>query len=208
MNKPVILLGSGGHAKVVLDMLRESNVDVVGITDLKLQKGSSLYGVPVLGSDSVINEMDPSLVSLVIGVGHLPDGKNIRRDIYIEMKRKGYSFCTVKHPSAIVANDSDVGEGVQIMAGVVIQPGSKIGANSIINTSVSIDHDCVIGQFSHVAPGAVVCGGVDVGDSTFIGANATIGPQVVIGEGAVVGAASLLLMNIPPYHKWIGKGII
>jgi UDP-perosamine 4-acetyltransferase len=87
-------------------------------------------------------------------------------------------------------------EGVQVMAGAIVQPGVRVGANSVLNSRSSVDHDCVIGSHVHVAPGAVLCGSVVVGDHAFVGAGATVIQGVHIGAGAVIGAGVVVIRNV------------
>ena len=196
MNKPVIVLGAGGHAKVIVEALRRSSITIIGLTDiLPEKKGASLSGAPVIGDDSAVLGYSPEDVLLANGIGSigLPEE---RRRIFEGFKEKGYMFASVLHPSAVVSSDVLVSEGAQVMAGAVIQPGCVIGRNAIINTSASIDHDAVIGDHVHIAPGATISGAVRVGSGTHIGAGATVIQGITIGSGCVVGAGSLVIRDV------------
>ena len=192
MAKAVILIGGGGHARVLLDILQAQDVKLIGYTDVKAApQFETAINLELLGDDEVILNYPADQVELVNGLGSLP-GNNLRQKIFQRFTKKGYSFRTLVHPSAIVAKNVVLNDGVQVMAGVVIQTGSVIGANVIINTRASVDHDCHIAEHCHVAPGAVLSGGVKLGDGVHIGTGATliqgvsIGCQVVVGAGAVV----------------------
>jgi UDP-perosamine 4-acetyltransferase len=192
----IIVLGAGGHAKVLIDALLASSAVIVGIVDPNpALAGTKILGVSVLGGDDVVNEYPPSQVHLVNGLGSvgLPI---IRQQLYERFKGMCYTFATVVHPSAVVASDVVLGEGAQIMAGVVIQPGSHIGINSIVNTRASVDHDCIIGKHVHIAPGVTLSGGVLVGEHSHIGTGATLIQGISIGNCCVVAAGAVVTKNV------------
>ena len=196
MSIPIIILGSGGHAKVLIDVLRIRDIKVVGITSIELQDiNKKLNGINVIGNDEAIFRYSPESVHLVNGIGYTGKTEK-RRELFDFFKGKGYSFAGVIHPSAVVSLDVQMDEGVQVMAGAVIQTGSKIKKNTIINTKVSVDHDCVIGSHVHLAPGVTISGGVQVADDVHIGAGATIIQEIRIGKKCSIGAGSLVLNNV------------
>ena len=196
MSIPIIILGSGGHAKVLIDVLRIRDIKVVGITSIELQDiNKKLNGINVIGNDEAIFRYSPESVHLVNGIGYTGKTEK-RRELFDFFKGKGYSFAGVIHPSAVVSLDVQMDEGVQVMAGAVIQTGSKIKKNTIINTKVSVDHDCVIGSHVHLAPGVTISGGVQVADDVHIGAGATIIQEIRIGKKCLIGAGSLVLNDV------------
>lgn len=206
MTSPVIILGSGGHAKVLTDALNLRRVQVLGMTD-KAQDcwNKQVLGVQVLGDDSVLRRYPPGSVLLVNGLGSIDCATlNRRKELFDNMKAKGYSFATVIHPSAIVAGDVVIGEGAQIMAGAVIQAGSRIGMNSIVNTRVCIDHDCTVGDHAHLAPGAVLSGAVEISGSAHIGCGAVLIQGIRVGAGSLVAAGSVVVTNLPEAARVAG----
>jgi UDP-perosamine 4-acetyltransferase len=205
MIRPVIVVGAGGHAKVVIDtLLSASSVEIIGVTDSNSEKmGTSILGVPVIGTDEVILQYKPEQIFLVNGIGSV--GLPIARTkIFDRFKKLGYSFTTVIHPAAIVALEVVVSEGVQIMAGAIIQPGCRIGSNTIINTGAAVDHDCVIGCHVHVAPRVTISGGVQTGDGVHIGTGAVIIQGVQIGGNSVVGAGAVVINHVAEHTTVIG----
>jgi sugar O-acyltransferase (sialic acid O-acetyltransferase NeuD family) len=197
MSLPVIIIGAGGHAKVLISVLRPLKVNVLGMTDVAPnQSVNGFEGIPVLGTDDKIFERPPDSVLLANGIGSISLMEK-RKDIYIYFKNNGYSFAKVIHTSAIIMGDVQLGEGVQIMAGAIVQPGCVIGDNSIINTGAIVDHDCVIGEHVHVAPGAVISGGVHIGAMTHIGTSASIIQGLNIGENTLIGAGAVVIKDIP-----------
>ncbi|AMV71855.1 acetyltransferase [Desulfuromonas carbonis] len=196
MSLPVIILGAGGHAKVLIGAMLATSAVIKGVVDSNTALvGSRILGVPVLGGDDVVAEFNPSQIRLVNGVGSigLPV---LRQRLYERFKILGYDFATVVHPSAVVASDVVIGEGAQVMAGTVIQPGSQIGCNTIINTRASVDHDCIISDHVHISPGVTFSGGVDVGAGSHIGTGATLIQGVSIGRGCLVSAGAVVVKDI------------
>lgn len=196
MNKPVIILGGGGHAKVLVDTLLNASVEIKGIIDPNPQLAKTfILGVPVLGNDDIINDYQPEEIRLVNGIGSV--GVPTRRHgLFARFTKAGYRFATVIHPSVVIASDVVLGEGTQVMAGVVVQPGCCIGRNAIINTRVTIDHDCTIGDHVHIAPGGTLSGGVMVGDSCHIGTAATVIQGISIGAESIVGAGAVVVQDV------------
>jgi sugar O-acyltransferase (sialic acid O-acetyltransferase NeuD family) len=196
MSLPVIILGAGGHAKVLIDSLLASVGIIVGIVDPDPALVSAkILGIPVLGGDGVVNEYPPSEILLVNGLGSV--GLPVKRlQLFERFKVMGYAFATVVHPFTVVASDVELGEGTQVMAGAVIQPGSSIGCNVIINTRASLDHDCIICNHVHIAPGVTLSGGVSVGECSHIGTGATLIQGISIGRDCIVAAGAVVTKNI------------
>ena len=188
---PVILLGAGGHAKVLLDVLRLDQRTVLGLVTPDLEKGSKSHGLKVLGDDEELKQYNPSEIDIVNGIGSLPF-QQLRWRVGDKVRSWGYTLSKVIHPSAVISADVLLNEGVQVMAGCVIQTGCSIGRDSIINTGSVIDHDCEVGENTHIAPGCVLSGGVNVGMSGHIGTGTRIIQNIQVGEGTVVAAGTTL----------------
>jgi sugar O-acyltransferase (sialic acid O-acetyltransferase NeuD family) len=199
---PVIVIGGGGHAKVLVSTLLLCGRRILGFVDLS-PTAPPLLGSKCLGSDAAVFFHAPSDVQLVNGVGSV--GSTARRqDVYDRFTREGYCFAAVIHPSAIIAPEAQIEDGVQIMAGAVVQAGCRLGANVIVNTGAQVDHDCIIDSHAHVAPGVTICGAVDVGTGAHIGAGAIVIQGIRIGAGSVVGAGTLVIRDVPQGAKVIG----
>lgn len=194
---PLVLLGAGGHARVLAALMRAAGHKVLGVCDPKLaMEGISRWeGLDVLGDDSALDRLPPDRVALVLGVGQRARD-TVREQLYADLRARGYCFPALVHPSAWIAPGGVLCDGVQVMAGAVIQPGCMIGENSIVNTRAGIDHDCRIGRDVHVAPGATLCGAVTVEDGAFIGAGATVIQGLRIGARALVGAGVTLVQDL------------
>lgn len=197
MNFPVIVLGGGGHAKVLIDTLLMQSVKILGITDSNADKWScTLLGIPVLGTDEVVFQYSFDKVLLVNGLGSIKTN-NRRKELFERFKKHGYSFASVIHPSAIISRNTTFGEGVQILAGAIVQTGSVIKENTIVNTKVSIDHDCSIGAHVHLAPGVTLSGGVKVKESVHMGTGSLAIQGITIGENSIIGAGAVVVKDIP-----------
>ncbi len=195
--KPVILLGSGGHARVLLGMLRRLDVELLGIVDPHRPIGSEYLGVGILGNDEAVLDYASAQVDLVNGIGSLPGDAGIRKQLFNRFSEQhGYRFKTVIDPLAFIAADTELAEGVQVMAGVIIQAGTKIAESCIVNSGAIVEHDCQIGRYAHIAPGAVLSGGVEVGDNVHIGTGAMVIQGIRIGEGSVIGAGSVVTKDV------------
>jgi len=195
--QPLIIIGGGGHAKVLLAGLRLLKAQILGVTDPHLKMGETgPLGIVVIGDDTSVLEHSPDSIRLVNGIGSLPYSKG--RQIGFEtFTVHNFLFTRVIHPLAFIAEAVELDTGVQVMAGAIIQPGCHIGANCIVNTQASIDHDCRVGMGSHIAPGATLCGGVGVGKFAHIGAGAVVIQGVNIGDRTVVAAGAVVFRDVP-----------
>ena len=190
MSKPLIIIGSGGHASVLVDAIFLLKRKIIGATTINDAKKK--FPVEIIGNDDVLEKYFPAEIELVNGLGQLPNS-NLREKIFRTYKSMNYNFMTLIHPGAIIATNVKLSEGVQIMAGAVIQSGVIIGSNSIINTKVSIDHDSTIGKNCHIAPGVTICGNVNIEDNSFIGAGSTIIQNLHIPESSIIPAGTVLI---------------
>ncbi|KAB2953621.1 acetyltransferase [Heliorestis acidaminivorans] len=194
--KPLIIIGSGGHAKVVINVARVLEWPILGITEANQEKiNKDFLGISVIGLDDKVFNYSPEEVQLVNAIGSIKSSLK-RKVIFDTFKAKGYQFATLVHPSAIIAQRVEIDEGAQIMAGAIIQPDACIGSNSIINTGAIIEHDCKISKHVHIAPGVVISGNVIVGANTHIGVGAKIIQSVKIGTSCTVAAGAVVTKNV------------
>ena len=201
--KPLILLGAGGHAKVLIEALRRSGARIKAVATPEIPKGGEYLGVPVMGGDDDVLLLSPGDISLVNGLGST-GALGRRKHLFEKFKAKGFSFARVIHPSSVIAGDAELGEGVQIMAGSVIQPGTTIGPNTIINTRASVDHDCTIGAHVHIAPGVTLSGGVRIDDSVHVGTGADVIQGISISKNSLVGAGALVIRPVDEQQMVFG----
>jgi sugar O-acyltransferase (sialic acid O-acetyltransferase NeuD family) len=204
LSKPIIIIGAGGHAKVLIDALKLLGAPILGISVKDSAKvNSELLGVAVICTNGELNQYTPENVLLVNGLGGVKDTSQ-RRKVFKRLKILGYVFSQVFHPSAVISANAVLAEGVQVMAGAIIQAGAKIGENAIINTKTSVDHDCQIGSHVHLAPGVTLCGNVKIGNSVHVGSGATIIQGITVGADCLIGAGTLVRNNVPGGAKVIG----
>lgn len=204
MSRPVALIGSGGHAKVLLAALRCLHWTVSGIVDTRPGQGADMaLGLPVLGDDAWLLSRGADFAGLVNGIAgaSLPA---LRELVYRRFTEAGFRFPSLLHPNSFVDENVSLGQGAQVMAGAIIQPGATIGDNSIINTGSVIDHDCRIGCHTHVAPGCTLSGDVNVGDGTLVGVGTTVRQGIRIGTKCIIGAGSVVISDIPDGSKAFG----
>lgn len=197
-----ILIGAGGHARVLLDIAKLPPLMAEIVCDPKLAV-ASWYGLTVLEEEVVLRNRAGQQVKIINGIGHLA-GDGLREKVYRRIKSMGYAFASAIHKTACISPCARAEEGVQVMAGAIIQSGAYVGENTIINTRASVDHDCGIGAHVHVAPGATICGGVTVGDGAFIGAGSTIIQGIKIGKNAIVGAGTVVVRDVADGEKIYG----
>jgi sugar O-acyltransferase (sialic acid O-acetyltransferase NeuD family) len=188
----VLILGAGGHAQVVADILlrmQDSDVDVTPIgylDDDPVLVGRRLLGLPVLGEIAELPNFPHDAIVVAVG------DNVVRRCLFETWRDRGEHLITACHPSAIVAPDVQVSSGSMICAGSIVNPGSVIGANVILNTGCTVDHHNRIGDHVHVAPGVHLGGDVSIGEGTLVGIGATVMPQRRVGTWSVVSAGALV----------------
>lgn len=200
----IIIVGGGGHAKVVISIIKKRVLfDILGYLDFN-DKGEIL-GVPYIGGDDKLHELFLEGVNLVaLGLGQVDLTQN-RFNVVKKIKEIGLSFPPIVSKDAIVNEDVFIDEGSQIFDGVVLNPGAKIGKFSIINTKATIEHDCFVGNFCHVATGAVLSGGVEIGDFTMVGSNAVVIQYKKIISNCMIGSGTVVTKDIVDEGVYIGN---
>ncbi len=200
MSKGCLIIGAGGHAKVIADILHCQGVKVLGFVDDNPNLvGQTILGLPVVGLIGHWANFEPS--SVILGIG----SNAARRAVAERLETSAeLPWITAIHPSAIIAKSVRIGNGTVIMAGAVINPDTVLGQHVIINTASSVDHDCTIGSYVHIAPGTHVAGGVSIGSEAFLGIGTSVIPNRKIGENAIIGAGAVVISDIPPNVTAVG----
>ncbi|MGE7991587.1 NeuD/PglB/VioB family sugar acetyltransferase [Pseudomonas sp. NPDC089554] len=201
---PVLLLGAGGHARVVLDVLKLCGHDLVGVSAPELAKHNGWYGLEAVGGDEDVLCSDTQQVLLANGIGVIP-GQTLRIRVHQRFRQHGYRFVSVVHPSAVVAASCELGEGVQIMAGAIVQPGCRIAGGVVVNTGALVDHECHVEELAFIGPGATLCGQARVEGGAFIGAGAVLLPGVTVKRNAVVGAGAVVVDTVDAGTTVVGN---
>jgi UDP-perosamine 4-acetyltransferase len=193
MMKGIVILGSGGHAKVVIDILLSQGETIAGFVDPG-GAATEVLGFPRLGSDQDL----PALRSAGFDVAFVALGTNqIRLAKLIEVQTAGFRLANAISPRAAVSSFAIVGNGVAIMPGAVVNAGSRLGDGVIVNTNASVDHDCEVGECAHIAPRAALAGNVQIGKGAFLGIGSSVIPGRRIGDWALVGAGAAVITDIP-----------
>jgi UDP-perosamine 4-acetyltransferase len=198
--EPVIVVGAGGHAKVVIELIIASaNYRIVGLVD-KNRSGAT-GGIPVIGTDDDLRRLRQSGIERAF----VALGDNRRRlMIGRQLQKLGFEIVNAISPTAVISPSAQLGAGIAIMPAAVVNADCHIEDFAIINTGVIIDHDGQIGEASHIAPGCALAGTINVGRLAFVGTGTSVIPGISIGEEAVVGAGACLISDVPPGMLAVG----
>ena len=196
----MIIIGTGGHARVVAEVAKLLKFEVRGFLDLDYSgRKEEILGFPVLGGIDRL-ELIPRSSSFFVAVGD----NGPRKKLFQEMISRDFKPVTLIHPSVIISEEAVIGKGTFIGAGSIINTNAQIGDNSIINTGVIIDHETTIGRDSHIAPGCRIAGRVKIGEGTFVGIGASLIDKIKLGDGVIVGAGTVIIEDVPSFSKIVG----
>lgn len=202
----IVLVGSRGHAKVIIDIVeREGKYRIAGLIDAFRNVGERTLDYPVLGSEADLPRLvtEYELTGAIVAIGD-----NMARSI-VALKVAEYvpqvPFVSTVHPRATIGRDVVVEAGTVMMAGAVVNPGSRVGRFCILNTNSSLDHDSVMGEFSSLAPAAVTGGNCQIGRFAAISIGAVLRHGITVGEHSIVGAGATVLRDIDPYSVAYGS---
>ncbi len=198
--EPIIIIGSSGHAKVVIDIVqREGQYQIVGLLDRYRTPGEQTLGYPVLGKEEDLPELVSAhgLRGILIAIGD----NQVRSNVAARVRGlcPGLPFVSTIHPSATIGLDVVMGSGTVVMAGVVINACAVVGQLCILNTHASLDHDSTMGDFASLAPGVVTGGNCHIGNHAAIGIGAVLIHGMAVGEHSVVGAGALVAKPVPAF---------
>lgn len=202
--KNIIIIGGGGHAKVIASLLKKHNDwNPIGYTDLK--DNGELLGLPYLGTDDIISQLmeKENLQYAVIGIGQIKNIQ-IREKIIAKIENTNIILPPIISPDALINEGVKIDNGTVIMDGAIIQPDVKIGKYSIVNTGTTIDHDCEIGDFVHIAPGVNLSGEVKIQNNVLIGTGAKVIQDIRIVENVIVAGGSAVMGDLVESGKYIG----
>lgn len=193
MSPSVIIVGAGGHGRVLADALLLSGRTVLGFVDADaMLHDTVLMGLKVLGDDARLLAGEWPEAELVNGIGGPPGGRT-RRDVQTQLETEGRRFTGVRHPAALVSPFAEVDGTAQLLARAVVQAGAVVSHGCIVNTAAIVEHDCILEPFTHCAPGSILCGEVRIGATCHIGAGAVVREGVTLGDGVVVGAGAVVV---------------
>lgn len=205
--KKIIVIGTGGHAKVVIDILESmKNIQIIGVTSKDLQADDHFFGYKVLGDDSVLINLYKAEIfdELAMGIGGFRDNL-LRKTIFDKLKMMGFNFLNVIHPTAYISKKTSLGEGCVIFPGVLLNTDVKIGNNSIIATGASIDHETIIGNNVLVSAGATIGANVIIKDNALIALGANVISGLLIGNNSLVGAGAVVIKDVENFATYVGN---
>lgn len=205
MPKDVIIIGAGGHARVIADIIKKSGDKIVGFLDDNADiQGKTIFdGKIVLGDTSEESVKKYSDCYFIIGIG----SNRVRK--IISEKYSNLKWYTAIHPSAIIANEVSIEKGSVIMAGAIVNTGTKIGKHCIINTRSSLDHDNIVEDYVHISPGVTLAGNVHIKEKTWICAGTTIINNITINKNNIIGAGSVVIKDITTENStYVGVPVV
>ena len=196
MSQKLLIIGAGGHGKVVADILRAGGVEPLGFVDADESLwGRAVLGVPVLGGMARLEKIARSVgaTAAVVGIGD----NRIRLEHAREVRRAGLDLASAIHPSANVSASATLGAGVVVCAGAAVCVEAILGDLAVVNTNATVDHECRVGEAAHVCPNAALSGRVQLGRGAFVGTGASVIQCLSIGEWATVGAGAVVTRDVP-----------
>lgn len=201
MRPRIVVVGAGGHAKVILDLLeQQGELDIVGCTDPSTA-GGDVLGYPILGSDAIL----PDLFASGVHHGFIAIGdNNVRSKTFGLLRGIGIILINVISSRAVISRHASLGAGIAVMGGAVINTGSVVGDGAIINTGAIVDHDCHVSEYAHICPGAALAGCVQIGQGALVGTGASIKPGMSVGAWTTVGAGAVVVRDLPARVTAIG----
>ena len=199
LKKPVAIIGYSGHAYVIIDIFLSSGRLVTSYCDHQ-EKGTNPYHLQYLGKEIEVTKKLKKF-DFFACVGH----NGIREKIHLGLSELIGNPINAIHPSAVISSSVRMADGIMIAANATLNPLVELGRGVICNTSSSIDHECVIGDFVHIAPGAVLCGNVTIGKGTFVGANSVIRQGITIGRNVIIGAGTVVVKDLPDNVTVVGN---
>jgi sugar O-acyltransferase (sialic acid O-acetyltransferase NeuD family) len=205
MKRSIVVIGGGGHAKVLISVLKKlKDFRIIGYTDIN--NNGEILGIKYLGDDSVLGKLisNGCAMCAVLGIGKT-EKANCRKRIIANLKKLGFQLPVIISPDALVNEDVKIGDATVVFDGVIINSGSRVGEAVILNTNSTIEHDCSIGDFTHIAPGVTLSGNVEIGENSFIGVASTIIHGIKVVENCIIGAGSVVIRNCRTSGTYVGN---
>ena len=192
--KRLLVIGAGGHAKVVIDTALSMGVyREISVLDSGYPSKASVMGCKIIGPDNLVSQVADSYDEAIVAIGDCA----ARKRIMDRLTDCGIRCAVIVHPSAYLSSTVQLGSGSVVFANATLQTDVKVGEGCVINSSSVVEHDCLIDDFAHISPGATLAGAVSVGASSWIGAGAVVRDKVSIGCNSVVGAGAVVVNNLP-----------
>ena len=200
-DRRMVVIGAGGHAKVVIELAVALGYKVVGCTDVDATP-RHIVDVPVLGDDGVLQALFAQGVTFAaVGLGE----NALRLRIGRKLQTMGFVTPLLVSPAAYVSTSARLGAGTIIMPGAVINADTRVGDFAIVNTLAGVDHDGIVGDGAHIGPGSALSGSVNVGDCALIGVGATVLPGVRVAHHATLGGGAVAVRNVEAGATFVGS---
>jgi sugar O-acyltransferase (sialic acid O-acetyltransferase NeuD family) len=198
-----VIIGGGGHAKVLISLLHKLASPVLGYVDD--DDRGAILGAIRLGGDAALAELlaAHTSCSVAMGVGKV-DASTLRSRLLVDAAALGFRVPSIVSPDAVVNEEVRLGDGTVVFDGSCVNSGVVVGPLGILNTNSTVEHDCRLGENVHVGPGATLSGGVTVGEHTMIGAGATVIHGVAICAGCLVGAGAVVVEDVTESGVYTG----
>jgi len=201
LSKNLIIIGAGGHARVVIDAAIKAEYSILGIIDVNFTGSpEKIMGYDVIGDYSVLTNYPKDSTCVFIAIGE----NSQREKFFNKVIEDGFNIPVIIHPTAIISDNMEIDGGSFVNAGAIINAKAQIMTGSIINTGAIIDHEVIIGKFCHIAPGVCISGRTKVGNHSFIGTGASVIDKISIGNNVIIGAGSIIIKDIESETKVVG----
>ena len=194
MNKPLVLVGGGGHCKSVIEAAESAGYSILGVLDMPEEVGKTILSTKVIGTDDDI-PIYVGKAEFVITVGFIKNPAT-RIKLYNKVKEAGGKLAIVIASTAHVSKYAEIGEGTVVLHQAFVNADAKVGCNVILNNFVNIEHDAVIGDQCHISTGAMINGECKVGNNCFIGSQSVLANCITVDDDIIVGAGSFVRKSI------------
>ena len=199
--KRLLIIGAGGHGKVVADTAEENGCwDDIAFLDDRFPAIQKINQRPVVGSFDACSSMLDDYSTIAMGIGE----NSLRVELLLRLKSLGFAVPPIIHPTAFISRHAKLGEGCVVLPKAVLNANSIVGIGGIINTGAIVEHDCVLGCGVHISPGTTLSGGVRVGDFSFLGTGTLVIPMITIGCHVISGAGTVIIRDVPDNVKIVG----
>ena len=208
MKDKIVIIGGGGHAKVLISIIKKINAyEIIGYCDIK--NNGNILGIKYIGNDNGLEKIISKYpkCSAIIGIGKTNTKNDIRKNVFDNLTKLGFNIQTIISPDSLVNEETKIDKGTVVFDSVTINSGTIIGYNCIINTGAVIEHDCIIGNNVFIGPNATINGKVTIESNSFIGSNSTIIQNVSICSNSLVGAGSVVINSIYKPGVYVGNPV-
>ncbi|MHA7139554.1 acetyltransferase [Rossellomorea arthrocnemi] len=195
----VIMIGNGGHSKVVQEMVTRQGNRIHAIVDDKYESEQIVDGIVYAPLTSIHKILEKEM-KVVVAIG----SNIVRKRVVSKLRLPGEQYLTVIDPSAVISKSAVFGYGTVVMPKAVINADTQIHDHCIINTGAVIEHDNSVRDFTHISPNATLTGNVTIEEGVHIGAGSTVIPGVQIGEWSIIGAGATVIRSVPANSKAVG----